>query len=59
MLADLKCCPSVNERRNILIGVTYPLERCAQDTGRAKTRRTSVRKGSCALIVKGTKQPFG
>ncbi|KRX34511.1 hypothetical protein T05_676 [Trichinella murrelli] len=43
-LANLKCWPSVNERRNILVGVTHPLERCGQDTGRAKTRQTPPRK---------------
>ncbi|KRX46004.1 hypothetical protein T05_1689 [Trichinella murrelli] len=43
-LADLKCWPSVNEGRNILVGVTHPLERCGQDTGQAKTRQTPPRK---------------
>ncbi|KRZ50853.1 hypothetical protein T02_15778 [Trichinella nativa] len=68
-LADLKCWLSVNERRNILVGVTHPLERCGQDTGRAKTRQTPPRKiaatdnrgpktGSCALTEKGAKQPL-
>ncbi|KRX70091.1 hypothetical protein T06_2692 [Trichinella sp. T6] len=68
-LADLKCWLSVNEIRNILVGVTHPLERCGQDTGRAKTRQTPPRKiaatdnrvpktGSCALTEKGAKQPL-
>ncbi|KRZ82844.1 hypothetical protein T08_3022 [Trichinella sp. T8] len=68
-LADLKCWPSVNEGRNILVGVTHPLERCGQDTGQAKTRQTPPRKiaatdnrgpktGSCAFTEKGAKQPI-
>ncbi|XP_003369337.1 hypothetical protein Tsp_04753 [Trichinella spiralis] len=67
-LGDLKCWSSVNERRNILVSVTHLLKRCAQDTGRTKTRRIPQRKiaatdnrgsdtGSCALTVKGDKQP--
>ncbi|KRZ84032.1 hypothetical protein T08_16121 [Trichinella sp. T8] len=43
-LAYLKCWLSVNERRNILVGVTHPLEQSWQDSGRAKTRRTAQRK---------------
>ncbi|KRY07689.1 hypothetical protein T12_5207 [Trichinella patagoniensis] len=43
-LADLKYWLSVNERRNILVGVTQPLEQSGKDTWRAKTRRTPPRK---------------
>ncbi|KRX14648.1 hypothetical protein T07_3633 [Trichinella nelsoni] len=65
-LADLKCYRSVNETRNILVVMTYPLERCGQNTGRAKTRRTPPSKiaatdnrgpetASCAPTEKGVR----
>ncbi|KRY45610.1 hypothetical protein T03_13453 [Trichinella britovi] len=38
------CWLIVNERQNILVGVTHPLEQGGKDTGRAKTRRTPPRK---------------
>ncbi|KRZ48244.1 hypothetical protein T02_8579, partial [Trichinella nativa] len=42
--ATATCWLSLNERRNILVGVIHPLEQSGKDIGRAKPRRTPLRK---------------